>query len=278
MRDPLPKAALITLQKEGFRSLVRKGTSRAIFNQFLLTLSPRLAVGTWDRYRRVRGHLQLVRHRRSPDRFTDANPLKRLSVDPARIEYKLESDAPIDADRSAGRVIDGRWDQMRIEIADRAFYRALESVYVDGEDWESTDYYRTVVDSIESGERTWGCRSRADLERKRAHVDSVYRALQSDGYRSQRELVARGDGRFPLHDPMVAIGRDGTILHVRDGNHRIGLSKLLDLDSITVWVGPRHARWQRVRDAVSDADSTDELDADVRAHCSHPDLADLLHS
>lgn len=270
------KAALLTLRKDGLRSLVRKGTGRVVFNHLLLPLSPRLAMWTRDQYRRGRGHLQRLRHRRTPDKFTDANPLKRISVDSTRIEYRLERDAPIDMDRPLGRVIDGQWDQMRIKITDRTFYRALESVYVDGEDWESTDYYRNVVDAIESGQRKWGCRSKSDLERKRAHVDRVYEALQSDGYRSQRDLVARGDERFPLHDPIVAIGRDGQIIHVRDGNHRIGLSKLLGLDSITVWIGPRHARWQRIRNAVAQMEPGDELPSFVQPFRSHPDLIDLV--
>ncbi|ARS89968.1 hypothetical protein B1756_09655 [Natrarchaeobaculum aegyptiacum] len=220
--------------------------------------------------------IQRIRHRRSPDRFTDADPTKRLSVDPDRITYKIPSTAPLETDRPVGRVADGPWDRHRIRITERTFYQSLESVYVDGANWESTEYYRAVLDAIESGQRRWGCSSPADLESKCSHVDTLYEALQSEGYHGQRELVARGEERFPLRDPLVAIGRDGTILHLRDGNHRIGLSKLLELESITVRVGPRHAHWQRIRDAIADADTVADLEPSVRSHRRHPDLADLV--
>lgn len=276
MPTDLSRTVLLTLRKEGLGPLVRKGTGRVLCNHLLLRLSPRLALGAWDRYRRGRTLFQQVRRRRSPDRFTDADPLKRFPVDPDRIEYKLPSTAPIEPGRPFGRVADGPWDHHRIRITERTFYRSLESVYADGADWESTEYYQAVVDAIESGQRRWGCSSTEVLEKKCAHVDTLYEALQSEGYRAQRELVACGDERFPLRDPVVAIGRDGTILHVRDGNHRIGLSKLLELESITVRVGPRHARWQRIRDAVAGVDAMEDLEPSVRSHCSHPDLADLV--
>lgn len=276
MPTDLSRTVLLTLRTEGLGPLVRKGTGRVLCNHLLLPLSPRLALGTWDQYRRGRTHLQQLRRRRAPDRFTDADPLKRITVDPDRIEYKLPSNAPIETGRPLGRVVDGPWDRHRIRITERTFYRSLQSVYVDGADWESTEYYQAVVDAIESGQRRWGCSSMEALEEKCAHVDTLFEALQSEGYRPQRELVARGEERFPLRDPVVAIGRDGTILHARDGNHRIGLSKLLDLESITVRVGPRHARWQRIRDAVADVETVADLEPPVRSYRSHPDLANLV--
>ncbi|OVE85151.1 hypothetical protein [Natronolimnobius baerhuensis] len=264
-------------REEGTWSLIKKGIHRTTFNHALLGISPGLALGTWDRWHSVRNRYHQLRRRRAPERYTDADPNKRFTVSPDAITYRFASDEDtvVDRDHYRGLVSDGSWDRNRVRITDRTFYRSIAAVYDQGHDWAETPWYQDALEAIDSGGRKWGCGSRAELGEQCAHVDRLYAAMDDHGYISQRDLVAQGLDQFPLRDPVLSIGRDGELLHFNDGNHRLALSKLLEVDEITVRIGIRHAEWQRLRNTLRET-GPESLDPAERTHLEHPDLADLL--
>ncbi|NGM70323.1 hypothetical protein G6M89_15115 [Natronolimnobius sp. AArcel1] len=277
MIEPLTTAAAVR-REEGTWSLITKGVHRTTYNHVLLGISPRLALGTWDRWHGLRNRYQQHRHRRAPERYTDADPSKRLTVSPSAITYRFASDenTSIDRHRYRGLVSNGAWDHNRVRITDRIFYRSIAAVYEQGDDWRDTPWYQNALEVIDSGGRKWGCGSRDELREQCDHVDRLYETMRHQGYVSQRELVARGHDKFPLRDPVISIGRDGELLHFNDGNHRLALSKLLEIDEITVRIGIRHLEWQRLRNRLAETADPDSLDAVDRDHLEHPDLTDLL--
>ncbi len=95
--------------------------------------------------------------------------------------------------------------------------------------------------------------------------------MRTEGYRSARELVD-GRTRRALDEIGVHVARDGELLFAGDGNHRIRLAKLLELDTVVVRIIVRHADWQTKRDRIAGGGVTPkQLDLDP----THPDLQNL---
>lgn len=109
-----------------------------------------------------------------------------------------------------------------------------------------------------------------------AYVNELFAAIRDEGYRPNYAAAHRVpdvDVRnrryrfFHRLEPLVAIGRDGTLFWV-DGYHRATIAKLLGIDSIPVNVLCRHAEWQRRRDLLFGTGSP-AAGSDRR---EHPDL------
>lgn len=260
--------------EDGLRHLSKRTLQRVGLNGVALRLSPQLALRINDAGRSVARLLHRARRRRAPAAHTDADPFKRVQIDPACVEYRYDppSPAPVDRKCRLGLVRGGSWDHHRIRIRERTFFRSLETRYVEDRPWDETPWYQAVLEAIEAGDRKWRCETVADLEQRCAYTDRLYESMATQGYVPQRQLVEQGQGSFPLRDPIVSVGRDGELIHFRDGNHRLSLAKLIGVDAITVIVGLRHEEWQRRRDRIADTHATDGSATDA---LDHPDLADL---
>lgn len=258
------------LERQGPTSFVSSTTRKFVLNNVLLPVSPRIALKAWDGWRQWRQASQRALHRFDPQRYTDADPLKTVTVSPTRIEERFDHAAnyslatPLPRGREAGyfgKVYGGDWDCHTIPIETRPLYNSIQQVYLQGYDWEETEQYEV-----------WSQRhSRDVVARKCANVDRLWESFSTHGYIPQRELVQYNGTRFPLQEPVVNIGRGGELIHFRDGNHRVSLAKILELDRIVVCIGVRHADWQAVRDGIVDS-SGDSVDANP----AHPDLRDLV--
>jgi len=193
-----------------------------------------------------------VRRLLQPARFSDAYPFKILFLDADRIDKR----AP-ELPRTWGRVIGGSWTTE--PFADNYFYRALEARHVHGRSWDDIDH---------------------DLEDP-TKWDALYERIRTEGFRSQREIRARGDhsDRFTTDCEIgVGIDRDGEFVWVACGFHRLSIAKLLNLPAVPVQVRIRHPAWQAVRNEVRAASSVADLSDRARTHLSHPDLADVRGS
>ncbi|MES3518014.1 MAG: hypothetical protein PPP58_10155 [Natronomonas sp.] len=210
----------------------------------------------WWRWYRLRMHPQFrpiytrfnrVGHRLLPAHFTDADPFETIHVDPANVES-----VAVGLPSVWGRVIGGDWERRPFD--DEAAYRAAKERFLDGTPWTEID--RTVADP-EVYER-------------------LYESIERHGYRSQAELseTAGLSGRRDC-EIGVAIDRDGSILWVKRGFHRLTIAKLLEIESIPVQVRVRHPAWQAIRDEVRAADTHRLLSSPAIRHLDHPDLEDL---
>ncbi len=183
----------------------------------------------------------------------------------------------------AGRVLDGEWDTERRPFAESVIYRSFQARFQDGRPWPETDLYEQCLAVIDAGGSPWGCESVADLDYRCREIDRLYATVETDGYRSQQEIAAHGDG--PLEaartnryaqtvdgEIALVVGRDGELLFY-DGRNRLAVAKLAGCEAVPVVILARHRQWQTLRDAVASgekalADLNDELE-------SHPDLVDL---
>lgn len=184
---------------------------------------------------------------------TDADPLKLVSVDPCEIVYLSGKGWPL----KRGRVVDGQWD-----LTERRFTDEKESA----QEIQSRFDRGTIGDSSDN-------------------IDRLYRAIEHDGYRSQRELletvpekVRKENNEFTIvqfNEVTVDIGRDGKILWRTQGKHRLAIAQCLELEHIPVLVCKRHLKWQNIRDKVRTSDSIDDLNDEIQSLLEHPDLQDI---
>ena len=207
-----------------------------------------------------------------PSRYTDADPFKKIYVDPTQITRETEGPC-----RHRGWVVDGEWDTGCRRIDDSELYRCFKRRFVDGETWEETGYIDFARDELRSGGNAWGLTSEDQIPTRCEQLDSIWRSMKSEGYKSQTELLEENpkatynqnvDSVHPeLNEIGVDIGRDGDVLWNRVGHHRLLMATLLGIEQVPVFVHRRHKQWQQTRDEVrrNPASYTG----------SHPDLMEL---
>ncbi len=197
-----------------------------------------------------------------PHKYTDADPYKRIYIDPSEIEYtsgKIFS-------KRRGWVVDGEWDQNGDRYMNRTFASAIEQRFIEGLDWEET-----VLADKYQGQK---------FDRRSTAIDRLYQNIRENSYKSQRQLlqqdpeaawVSLNDAMHPLANEIaVDIGRNGELLWNICGQHRLAIAKILDIDQIPVQVFRRHAKWQEFRNAAKEEKRLPE------SVCDHPDLQDVL--
>lgn len=146
---------------------------------------------------------------------------------------------PYEGELPYGSTVGGDWDQHREPFSKLLMYRGIRDHYVDGLPWSETVYYTRLVERFRSQDVSADTAETLAMERCE-NIEQVYRAIDTHGYRSQREL----DGH-PLHEVTVTIARDGTLLYNCEGRHRLSIAKVLDIEQIPVLVLARHAESER---------------------------------
>jgi hypothetical protein len=159
-------------------------------------------------------------------------------------------------------------------------YACFERRFVDGETWEDSGYIEFARDELESGGNAWGLTSEDQIQDRCEQLDSIWRSIKNEGYKSQTELLKENpettydqnvDSVHPeLNEIGVDIGRDGDMLWNRVGHHRLVMARLLEIERVPVFVHRRHKQWQQTRD---------EIRRNPGSYTgSHPDLADLVET
>lgn len=184
-------------------------------------------------------------------------------------------------------VLGGPWDQCKQPWEKSGLYRSLQQRFEQGIPWEETEKYQSAFMYIDRGHKAWSSYSFSELDEKTAKIDQLYESMKQYGYLSQTELRTQEDipidasGTIQIHgrefprESRVGIGRNGEIIRIEEGRHRIGIAKILDIDSIPVLVVVRHKRWERIRNAFDSADSISEVPERWREFVGHPDVPEI---
>ena len=200
-----------------------------------------------------------------------ASARKIIWVRPDDIVFKVVGDHDLHADD----ILPGDWDLDRTLVAETKKYKSIYRHFRDGCPWDDTLLFQSYSKRLRRGEPVRGVDSLPQLKRLyEKKVDAAFRDLREHGFRIARDLLGQ-----PTNLPHVHIGRGGEILYGRRENHRLAMAKLLSLRVIPCNVRARHADWQKVREAVLDAQAlTKDGTPPSNAHAAfigHPDLADL---
>lgn len=215
--------------------------------------------------------------------FSPADPFQTIVVNPQKINvYNTE----IGKKWGLSRIVGGKWDQdqHRKQITRNWIFKGLKQRFVEGLEWEETDYYKTAERKFQGGRSIWGYENLEQfLEVRCRYVEDLYESIRQNGYRPNKKgnhevpgADIRGKETAYIHklEPLVVIGRDGTI-YWSDGYHRVTIAQIVGVQEILVQILCRHKGWQQVRDAVARAETPGELPDNIRNHLGHPDLADV---
>lgn len=212
-----------------------------------------------------------------------------IEIDGADVEYRstLPRDRfPVDDDEITDSRLyhepivgsfGGPWDRFKTTWEETIFYESLRKRYCEGCDWQETAYYDWYVESSE--------KSLAPEERFR-DIDRLFESMKRRGYVPNAGFHdgAENDMENPRlktrtilgetfpDEPVVGIGRDGEVIRLAGGHHRLSLAKLQDIEDIPVIVAVRHGRWEDVRDAFGSAPDPDAVPPKYRRYAGHPDL------
>lgn len=173
-------------------------------------------------------------------------PFRIVTIDPSLIERSVFEH--IDRWKHLGEIRPGNWDLQCRDLNDVPKYRSVIEHFDNGTPWEDTEIYKLAAQRIEAGNSAWnGCTTFGDLDERIKSIENLYQSLQEYKYKSQEQIHGRSyrsivlDRKFDrsMEEIAVAIGRSGELLLV-DGNHRLAIAHILDLDEISVHVIVRH--------------------------------------
>ena len=110
---------------------------------------------------------------------------------------------------------------------------SIKQIFIDRLEWHQTSQYKLMMDRVDKGLPTYGCKSRNDVE---DHIHSLRNAWQNlkeygyvqQGFTNQHSL-------YP-DDILVSIDSSGVMYLERNGTHRLTMAKYLNLDSVDVYV------------------------------------------
>lgn len=270
------KAACSTLLENGPYSLVR--ASIRYTNLFSLERY----------YRKLTGR---IRYGESA-----ADPYTILEVDPSEISYWAPHlntyDRPDDGLHfskhegfnvsiwnDAGAVVGGDWDsdENTYRIENTPKYTAVRDHFVDDVPWEETEMFDIHLQIIDEHGSYDGCKNRHELRERYESLDDIYIDIKENGYKPQRELVEPNTRSKVRYDEIgVGIGRDGKLIFIASGWHRLAIAKILEVKTVFVRIILRHERWQEIRSEIVEVDEYEELSSRARRNISHPDLRDIV--
>lgn len=202
-------------------------------------------------------------------------------VDPCKIKHQNIYSGVT----APGTVYSGRWDKSKKPFDERYQVQSLIRHFKHGVAWSHTKYYQNAINKIRNGRRWRGCENTEDVESFFNRLDRLYNSIQTEGYKSQTELLAEKPDktrklnndapRVELNEICVNIARDGEILWRRRGQHRLCIAQILQLPKVPVLVLVRHKKWQEVRKEMERANSQSEIPDNQKQYLSHPDIANI---
>lgn len=180
-----------------------------------------------------------------------------VMVDPERVKYSIPNYRIPNGYRRHG-ILKGDWDKDKRKLENTS-WKGLRQRFVEGRNWEDTDYYENGVKRITEGtnlpiKRADGAKSVEEFQKHLKNIEELYSSIQGEGYRDESTIK-------------VIIGRDGNWI-VLYGYHRLMISKTLDIEQVPLEIRFRHRKWQNKREKVY---STPELKNTMKKP-DHPDL------
>ncbi|MFC3285789.1 hypothetical protein [Litchfieldella rifensis] len=167
---------------------------------------------------------------------------------------------------SSAFIWDGDWDHRRRDLRYGSRYRFISDIDVHRDNLKQTERFRSLSKRLETG-RPWSSHQQGVLldseERILAYLRIYLEFL--DGMATHGFDTSRGKD-----DLGVAITREGRILKINRGLHRLAMAQRIGLRSVPVRVKAVHRIWwQRVTDGAVGAAALARVQTAL-AHC-HPE-------
>lgn len=164
-----------------------------------------------------------------------------LHVDPRKL-IRIAVHAPANVEKrpsSLAFIWDGSWDQRREDLRVGSRYNLISELDDNRNQLERTVRYKKLMARIERGE-PWASHRQGvvlDTPEKIVHYLRIYLGFLDD-------MAAKGFDQSRGKDPLgVAISREGRILKINRGLHRLAMAQRIGLKSIPVRVCHVHRLW-----------------------------------
>ena len=197
---------------------------------------------------------------------TPPDPKTPIFINPNNVEYGRYGFST--AGNGLGKIKGGAWDNKSSleKITHDYTIEGIKQRFQENRDWDETVYYEKFKSKYNGDE--------GRVRERCAYVDSLYEDIKNNGYKpasnDKNERQRSGYGQYL--EVLVVIDRKGRIHHQGKGSHRLGISKILDIN-IPVQVLVRHKKWQELRDDIYN-NGLPEGREDLG---DHPDLQDILN-
>lgn len=202
-------------------------------------------------------------------------------VSPRKINYALErNEFPI-SEYKYKRKISNRYRGFTgniIKFEEKIIYQSFYHHFIGGKKWEETDFYKRAINEIKDGKYKWGCSSVSEYNRRCKELDKLYYDIKNNGIKIQKTL--RGTALLKENrikeikgEIRVLIGPEGELIY-RNGQHRLSIAKLLNLEKVPVQILDRHKNWLKFRKEILTYIQR-EMKGKALQPLLHPDLSDI---
>ena len=172
----------------------------------------------------------------------------------------------------------GELEYYKVKFEDKIIYQSFYKHFIKGEQWEETDLYKKITNRIKSGKSLWCCSSVDDYNKRCNMLDKLYDDIKQNGIKTQKALKKSSLLKENMikeieNEIVIYIGSEGELIH-RNGQHRLSIAKLLNLDKVPVQILYRHKNWLKIRKEILTY-IRKEMNGKTLQPLLHPDLSDI---
>lgn len=155
------------------------------------------------------------------------------SIDPRRIKYHIKEPDEL-PDHLFVWV--GNWDKDIFDVMEHEKYRLVRELIAENKNYSETEYYSFAMKKIKMNDPVIKSAEKLDSEKKVLEYferqKSVFRDIKSKGYSFSK-----------ASEVGVAIARNGSLLHYRQGHHTMAMAKILGLKEVKIRIRAVHKEW-----------------------------------
>lgn len=203
-------------------------------------------------------------------------------IDPQKILYGLEKDDFIISEykyKEKKLFKLGELKRYIIKFEDTLVYRAFYQHFITGKEWKETELYEKATNRIKKGILyKWNCSTVRDYNERCKNLDELYNEIKLNGIKVQKEISVTSILKENMikeitNEIIVYIGSEGELIH-RNGQHRLSIAKLLNLNKVPVQILHRDKSWLKTRKEILTYIRR-EMKGKALQPLLHPDLIDI---
>jgi len=210
-------------------------------------------------------------------------PFKILEIKPSIIKERMKKSASFKkTNYFLPSVKEGNWHNQTLPFEEHYNFKGLKQHFKEDLPFKDTILYKKTVKGVKNQSEIYDyhCDSEKELIKRLNNIDKLYSQIKEQGYLKQSEIKKKNikvnksitidDKLVELNEITVNIGPKGEFIF-EDGQHRLGIAKLLELEKVPVRILVRHQEWQKLRDTA--VKNPEKLPENFK---NHPDIKYLL--
>ena len=130
----------------------------------------------------------------------------------------------------------GEWDRNLIPIEEHEKFVVIKELFTDNKDYHNTQFYSLAVNQMLKGDPLKRGNMKLDSAKSINLYFKKYNKLFND-------IKNNGFDLNLAPEVGVAIGRDGELIHFRQGHHTFAIAKILGIENVIVRIRAVHSIW-----------------------------------